>query len=208
MRNAFTLIELLIVVAIIGILAVIALPNFINAQLKAKVALCLSNMRSVGTALEMYYLDKKTYPRYAWDSIYNPDAHYMGFRDLTSPVVYIQQSALKNPFISNTQKDEYFTNTGDELDSFFEMGTFQWNGIIQYPYTFIRTKFPKDIWLLESSGPDGGDNYDTKIYPYLTLRYHSNEGPVYQASNGLFSRGDIFMGGGVYVADWVKNSKY
>ncbi|MBN2328245.1 MAG: prepilin-type N-terminal cleavage/methylation domain-containing protein [Candidatus Omnitrophica bacterium] len=67
MRNSFTLIELLIVVAIIGILAAIAMPNFLNAQVRAKVARAVSNMKSVQSALESYYLDIGSYPRWAWD---------------------------------------------------------------------------------------------------------------------------------------------
>ncbi|MGI6458320.1 MAG: prepilin-type N-terminal cleavage/methylation domain-containing protein [bacterium] len=58
MRNgvsAFTLIELLIVVAIIGILAAIAVPNFLNAQIRAKVSKTESEMRSFVTAQEMYF---------------------------------------------------------------------------------------------------------------------------------------------------------
>jgi len=62
MRRAFTLIELLIVVAIIGILAAIAVPNFINAQERAKVGRARSDVRSIVNALEMYRLDNNNYP--------------------------------------------------------------------------------------------------------------------------------------------------
>lgn len=61
-RNAFTLIELLIVVAIIGILAAIAVPNFMNAQVRAKVARVQSEHKSIQTALESFFIDNNGYP--------------------------------------------------------------------------------------------------------------------------------------------------
>ena len=61
-RKAFTLIELLIVVAIIAILAAIAVPNFLEAQTRAKVSRVKSDMRSVGVALEAYFVDSNAYP--------------------------------------------------------------------------------------------------------------------------------------------------
>ena len=61
-RGAFTLIELLIVVAIIGILAAIAIPNFLEARVRAKVASVRSDMRTLGMAAEMYAADHNEYP--------------------------------------------------------------------------------------------------------------------------------------------------
>ncbi|HBF35528.1 TPA: hypothetical protein DDW35_13275 [Candidatus Sumerlaeota bacterium] len=62
-KKAFTLIELLIVVAIIAILAAIAVPNFLEAQVRAKISRAHSDMRSLATAIEAYSVDNKSrYP--------------------------------------------------------------------------------------------------------------------------------------------------
>jgi len=61
--KGFTLIELLVVVVIIGILAAIALPNFIGVQNKARDASVKANMRTVQIAAESYATDNGgTYP--------------------------------------------------------------------------------------------------------------------------------------------------
>lgn len=97
-RRAFTLIELLIVVAIIAILAAIAVPNFLEAQTRAKVSRAKADLRSLQTALEAYLIDNNTYP-YSESinaSIWMPPGgrprlnlanHEVG--GVTSPIAYI-----------------------------------------------------------------------------------------------------------------------
>ena len=80
-RKAFTLIELLIVVAIIGILAAIAVPNFLQAMIRAKVARVLADHRALATAENMYRLDNNTFHKHAhtlWQHV-----------PLTTPISYI-----------------------------------------------------------------------------------------------------------------------
>ena len=60
-REGFTLIELMIVVAIIGILAAIAIPNFIKFQLRSKAGESKVNLAAIRTAEESYFAEAGTY---------------------------------------------------------------------------------------------------------------------------------------------------
>ena len=60
-EKGFTLIELLVVILIIGILAAIALPAFLNQRSKAQDTEAKSAARTAQTALETYYTDEQTY---------------------------------------------------------------------------------------------------------------------------------------------------
>jgi type IV pilus assembly protein PilA len=60
-EKGFTLIELLVVILIIGILAAIALPAFLNQRGKAQDSEAKSAVRTAQTAMETYYTDNQTY---------------------------------------------------------------------------------------------------------------------------------------------------
>jgi prepilin-type N-terminal cleavage/methylation domain-containing protein len=61
LRSAFTLIELLIVVVIIGILAAIAIPKFQNTKGKANAAAMRTDLRNLAVAEEGFYFDSAKY---------------------------------------------------------------------------------------------------------------------------------------------------
>ncbi len=191
--SAFTLIELLIVVAIIGILAAIAVPNFMNAQTRAKVARAQSDMRNLKVAIDSYQIDNNQYPT----ARNNPVTGESGqialthrFYMLTTPVSYMS-TIPSDPFWSqlSEHRPEFF-NTYDYFDN--------WSGVNHdggEPGSGTRGY----SYRLASAGPDHIMCWGS---PAASNAGHT--GIDYDMSNGLNSNGDIVtVGGSVVNSRWV-----
>lgn len=181
MRKAFTLIELLIVVAIIGILAAIAVPNFLQAQLRAKISRVEGDLRAMKTAIECYRLDNAGYPPSCSLEVVGGVQFRAG--EIFQPVAYANVPAV-DPF--NTQE-------GSRTSTFASKEYFYLNRdkTCGWPITILEWTIknssgspPHSEYLLSSQGPDNlSEVQDQRI------------SPIYSATNGLISQGDIIIFG-------------
>jgi prepilin-type N-terminal cleavage/methylation domain-containing protein len=170
-RGAFTLIELLVVVAVIAILAAIALPNFLEAQTRAKVSRVHADLRTIAVAQESYRIDNNRYP---------PS---LTLKHLTTPVAYLTQVLEDGFFTMDTRQPiqaalpgrsfyEHVSETGELMAV--------WADHHSYHAPYLEDRSGQHIpapsrWLYKSWGPTGEDH---QTRPY-------------DPTNGTVSVGDI-----------------
>lgn len=181
MKNGFTLIELLIVIAIILILIAIALPNFLEAQIRAKVTKAEGEIRSLGTAIEAYQTDWGHYPLDGDDyESFDPSrwAVRLVLNQVTTPVAYMTEVPL-DPF-----HQEFVEFGGGEQLLFPGPG----------PYVYSYNT-PTSFAGGQGLGANGGKPIAyglTSLGPSLTFDSVAAQGALrYSATNGTKSLGDI-----------------
>jgi len=162
--KGFTLIELLIVVAIIAILAAIAVPNFLEAQVRSKVSRVRTDHRSLATAIEAYYVDNNSYPAVTNTNTGNQSAysHLIPTAASLTNVRTFRLRASTNNLLTLTTPIAYITSYFPDPFADTKGATFM------YFASFNGTG-----WILGSWGPDT----DQKTGGQLEW----NAGTLYQA---------------------------
>lgn len=149
--RGFTLIELLIVVAIIAILAAIAVPNFLEAQTRSKVARVKSDMRSIATGIESYRVDNNEYPE-GTDNITKMPAEIVQLLGPLAPGFYHLRTTSSNGLIAGIHFKTLTTPVA--YISAMPVDPFAGKGGINMPFAYRNAKSTKDGWVLTSVGPD------------------------------------------------------
>jgi prepilin-type N-terminal cleavage/methylation domain-containing protein len=203
-RKGFTLIELLIVVAIIAILAAIAVPNFLEAQTRAKVSRVMADMRTIATAIEAYTVDynRPILDYFEWQGA-TLGATLLGLDwalvPLTTPVAYMT-TIPRDPFARRTEDPSilthprYMTSTGYGIMSPDHNDPSDPAALFYGPRSNYR-------WVLDSRGPDLVWEWLRAVNPQDWL--WAGDVVYYDATNGTRSQGDIYCygpGGGINPA--------
>lgn len=208
-KKGFTLIELLIVVAIIAILAAIAVPNFLEAQVRAKVSRSMTDMRTLKVGLESYMVDYNSFPKSSCPlnsgnvqtyganngTIVPPESTWPFYTLLTTPISFLS-SIPQDPF-SIKQSPTFYGGGGPSPFHYYSG-----NGK-RYQNSAAYRDAARMMYLLVSAGPDlklnlTVDNTDSDAYMFY-FRDRDNRGgrgwdnaKPYDPTNGTRSEGDVY----------------
>lgn len=203
-QKGFTLIELLIVIAIILILIAIALPNFLEAQLRAKVTKAAGEIRSLGIAQASYQVDWNTFTNDCTGSDNVPPRQ--GCFQLTTPIAYITEIP-QDPFGAGLRESGVILPLNGVYISYYPMATGVNPSTFQKRYStggagpqFTRANLGyAECFLIFSAGPsDQEPGNPTSTFPMeADIEPGSNQGwIVYSPTNGSKSFGGIIRTGG------------
>ena len=195
-RLAFTLIELLIVVAIIAILAMIAVPNFLEAQTRAKVSRAKTDLRSLAVAVEVYRTDDNDWP---FGPNAGPSPNWRDYLWPGWPVEYGQWFHLTTPisYLSAVPRDSFrriYNEQWDIWQDYYRVWNLSRTNLSQgwgRPSTAYAAR--KGVLVLMASvGPDcvedvaDGRQYGQQVGVQGLV--------IYDPTNGTMSWGDIYYG--------------
>lgn len=194
--RGFTLIELLIVVAIIAILAAIAVPNFMEAQVRAKVSRTKTDLRSLAVALESYRTDSNLYPPVGNTSfpstfdVLTPFTYRL--KAITSPVAYIT-TLPHDPFARAGQPEGNGLPFIDPAYSYAPGNLYFGSAPL-----FGGNTFRGSVFSVSGRGPDRYILFGNYCMAHPTAQ---SDGALargsYDATNGTISEGDVIrLGGG------------
>jgi len=193
-RRAFTLIELLVVVTVIAILAAIGLPNYIEAQTRAKVTRALADLQTMRVAAESYHVDAIVYPRMSWGAAPFNDQYegqgsalqpiYGTFGNwVTTPLAYLQRFDFLDPFAGPDEdaRADIRIYTYHDLRTWRDLVT---NHSPSSPPDLAKFEQYFGNYALMSVGPDRTQGGETGVYFWLQ----------YDPTNGTSSPGNIWRG--------------
>lgn len=184
-RRAFTLIELLIVVAIIAILAAIAVPNFLEAQTRSKVSRTKADLRTLAIGIEAYRVDNNTYP-YVYGVTQPLPTRLSGTAsgNITSPIAYLS-SIPTDPFFKYSTTNVPFTTTPEYV---YVSG----NIYIAISNAYNTTSYRGTLYSLAGRGPDSKIFFGGYCMAHpISISDGAYLRGAYDPTNGTVSEGDI-----------------
>lgn len=136
-KRAFTLIELMVVLVILGILAVAIVPNVVGKSDKAKQAMAQADIAVIEGLLDQFYLDMGRYP-----------STEEGLRVLYYPPEE-DEASWGGPYSKKPIADD------------------PWGNDYVYECPGLHTSLPYEVMSLGKDGQEGGEGYDADITSWV-----------------------------------------